>query len=138
VLRELARLPSVTHLGQLDVSWSVDELPAQFLTRYDYEFAFVLRKAVQLLRERAAKSLPTATSVLQELALAMIFSQAKVLADTYPGSFLNEEDSNWNERFADLQQNTDVLAAVTLKRPVANSRYTTSTAGIRTSSTCDP
>lgn len=118
-LRELARLPRGAHLGQLDVSWFIDELPAQFLTRYDYEFIFALREAVRLLRERAVMSLPTATSVLQELALAMILGQAEVLADTYSASFPDDEDSDWKEWFADLQQDTDALAIVTSKRPVS-------------------
>ncbi|PZE86846.1 hypothetical protein DEI91_00630 [Curtobacterium sp. MCBD17_032] len=118
-LRELARLPRGSHLGQLDVSWFVDELPAQFLTRYDYEFMFALRGAVRLLRERAAVSLPTATSVLQELALAMILGQAEVFADTYPASFPDDEDSDWKEWFAELQEDTDALAAATSERPVS-------------------
>lgn len=80
---------------------------------------FALRGAVRLLRDRAAVSLPTATTVLQELALAMVLGQAEVFADTNPTSFPDDTDSDLVEWFTDLQQDTDVLATVTSERPVS-------------------
>lgn len=76
---------------------------------------------IRLLRERAAASVPSATSVLQEFALAMILGQAEFLADTYPASFPDDEDADWVEWFADLQQDTDAIFAAQSLRPVSPS-----------------
>ena len=39
---ELSVLPRGTHLGELEFSFILDDLPRQFLTRYDYEFLYAL------------------------------------------------------------------------------------------------
>ncbi|NLT25503.1 MAG: helix-turn-helix transcriptional regulator [Microbacteriaceae bacterium] len=59
-LEALSALPSGTHLGQLDRSSLRELLPGCALVRYDYEFVFALRGAVEQarteVRNRAASS----------------------------------------------------------------------------------
>ena len=45
-LSNIATLPRYSHLGQLRFSMIGDELPEQFLTRYDYEFLYQLKTTV--------------------------------------------------------------------------------------------
>jgi Helix-turn-helix domain len=48
----LSTMPRGTHLGELGHSWLAGELPARWLTRYDYEFCYRLRGVVEDLRWR--------------------------------------------------------------------------------------
>lgn len=52
-LNELSKMPTRTHLGELDCSWLADLLPRQFLLRYTYEFIFRLRAVLLRYRMRA-------------------------------------------------------------------------------------
>ena len=81
-LQELARRPRGTHMGQLDCSFLADQLPPQFLTRYDYEFLYTLRAAVRNYRKRVRWKIDfTAHSVLEELALYLTVEESRLLMD---------------------------------------------------------
>lgn len=78
-LEELAHEPKGTHLGELSISWIADELPRQFLTRYDYEFLYAMRQCLIRLRKAARFNREiTAHSVLEELILFLIEEQASL------------------------------------------------------------
>ncbi|MGC4771383.1 helix-turn-helix domain-containing protein [Micromonospora sp. DT44] len=106
-LRALAEHPRGTHLGQLAASWFDGELPPQFLPRYDYEFVYELRAAVIRLRRRFAHGDLVAHTVLEELALYLIFEEAELLADMSPALF-DEEEDDWREWLAGILGDTDV------------------------------
>jgi transcriptional regulator with XRE-family HTH domain len=95
-LKALAREPRGTHLGQLPASWLDGQLPPQFVPRYDYEFTYAFSAAVATLRQRFAKGDLVAHTVLEELALYLIFSQAQLLADLDP-TFLEMADNDWRD-----------------------------------------
>jgi hypothetical protein len=93
-LEALARHPRGTHLGQLEMSWLDGLLPPQFVPRYDYEFVYSLRAAVNRLRQRFGHGSLVAHSVLEELALYLIFQHAEVFADMDP-AFFKGEGTDW-------------------------------------------
>ena len=81
-LSNIATLPRYSHLGQLRFSMIGDELPKQFLTRYDYEFLYQLKTTVILLRENAAQGKPIiAHTVLDELAIYLFMLEAEALME---------------------------------------------------------
>ena len=81
-LSSIATLPRYSHLGQLQFSMIGDELPEQFLTRYDYEFLYQLKTTVILLRRKAIKGNPIiAHTVLEELAIYLFMLEAESLMD---------------------------------------------------------
>ncbi|MDG4805591.1 hypothetical protein O7634_02310 [Micromonospora sp. WMMD1120] len=106
-LRALAEHPRGTHLGQLAASWFDGELPPQFLPRYDYEFIYELKAAVIRLRRRFAHGDLVAHTVLEELALYLIFGEAELLADMSPALFDGEND-DWREWLTGILGDTDI------------------------------
>lgn len=104
----LSRERRGTHLGQLSASWLDAELPPQFLPRYDYEFMYGLKAAVEGLRKRFVEGSVVAHSVLEEVALFLIFGQAELLADIDPEFFETEEDVDWREWLGGILGDLDV------------------------------
>jgi hypothetical protein len=100
-LEALAKEPRGTHLGQLAASWFDGDLPPQFVPRYDYEFVYGLRAAVSRLRSRFAHGDLVAHTVLEELALYIIFGQADLLADMEP-AVLEGDIDDWREWLAGI------------------------------------
>lgn len=85
-MKELARMPAGSHIGQLDISLLADDLPEQFLTRYDYEFLYRMKCALLSLRHRARAGLPmTAHSVMEELLIYLCNEAANVLIELCSG-----------------------------------------------------
>lgn len=81
-LKGLASMPKGSHLGQLSVSMLKDDLPEQFLMRYDYEFLYQLKTTVKLFRKVAATGNAfLAHSVLEELAIYLIMDGSTFLMD---------------------------------------------------------
>jgi len=105
-LTELARRPRGTHLGELDASWLDGDLPLQFVPRYDYEFVHGLIATTDVLRQRFAYGHPSAHSVLEEIALYLIFSKADVFSDLSPGFY--SADNDWHEWLGALLSDLDV------------------------------
>lgn len=56
-LDELARRPRGAHLGEIPGSLLLDDLPEQWVTRYDYEFVYRFRCTIERLRLRAVHDL---------------------------------------------------------------------------------
>lgn len=108
-LTALSKLPRGTHLGQVDCSWTIDSLPEQFLTRYDYEFVYALRHAVQSLRAHFTNGFVQLHSVIEELALFLILKETDVLLDLWPESKQEFEDFDWTECFGDICGDTDLM-----------------------------
>lgn len=105
-LTALAREPRGTHVGQLDASWLCDSLPPQFLTRYDYDFVYALKAAIGVLRKRFANGSLVVESVIEELAVYLILSQADMFADFNQNFF--DEDDDWHEWLGDILGDLDV------------------------------
>lgn len=125
-LRELEALPAGSHLGQLDISFLREDLPPQFLMRYDYDFVYRMKCVLLALRRKAqiGDSL-LAHSVMEELVIYLCSEQAKILMELdetaegtdwvfdlfddddlifflYTDQYLTEDDpyhfANWNAR----------------------------------------
>lgn len=125
-LSELAALPADSHLGQLDISFLREDLPPQFLMRYDYDFVYRMKCILLALRRKAqiGDSL-VAHSVMEELVIYLCSEQAKILMELdetaegtdwvfdlfedddlifflYSDQYLTEDDpyhfANWNEQ----------------------------------------
>lgn len=105
-LRKLRSQPRGTHVGQLEDSWLDESLPPQFVPRYDYEFVYALTCAIASLRERFAIGVLVAYSVLEEIALHLIFAETELLADLYPGSFAEGDD--WIDWLGSILGDLDV------------------------------
>ncbi|MBF6451878.1 helix-turn-helix domain-containing protein [Nocardia cyriacigeorgica] len=104
-LTELAKEPRGAHLGQLSTSWLDGDLPPQFVPRYDYELVYALKAAVSTLRARFSAGHLVAHTVLEELALYLILSQAEILDDLYPEF---EGGADWREWLGDILDDLDV------------------------------
>jgi len=106
-LAALSKEPRWTHIGQLSASMLDGLLPPQFVTRYDYEFVYSLKSAVDSLRKRFANGALVANSVIEELALYLAFSHAEELSAS-SDELLDEED-DWIEWVGDILGDIDVL-----------------------------
>lgn len=105
-LIELARRPKGTHIGELDASWLDGSLPAQFAMNYDYEFMYRLRAVVTRLRDRFNAGNLVAYTVLEEVALYLVFQTAELYEDLYPDDF--GPDSDWLDWLGDILGDLDV------------------------------
>lgn len=105
-LNSLGTSPTGTHVGQLSPSWICDDLPPQFLTRYEYEFLYELRACVLLLRGRFSAGHLQAHTVLEELALYLIFGHAELFNDLYTN--FDADGGDWREWVADLLSDLDI------------------------------
>lgn len=105
-LAELKKLPSGSHLGQVTTSMLIDDLPEQFITRYDYEFLFALKCTLRHMREsvRITNTLK-AHSVLQELVLTLIVEESRMLLEE--GEYVPED--NWDEWIFDVFDDVDII-----------------------------
>lgn len=104
-LRELAKMPRGTHIGQIDCSFLADVLPQQFLMRYDYDFMYAMKMELKQLR-RVVKSGNSfmAHSVLEELILCLIVEKAHILLDE--GDL--EVECRWDEWIYDFFGDADI------------------------------
>jgi transcriptional regulator with XRE-family HTH domain len=81
-LADLASMPSGAHIGQLGTSFISDELPPQFLMRYDYDFLYHMKCVLLQFRWRAKFGMPmTAHSVLDELILYLCNVEAQAFLE---------------------------------------------------------
>ena len=76
-LEGLESLPAGSHVGQLDFSLLKDELPPQFLMRYDYDFLYHMKCELLNMRRRAGHGMSMmAHSVLDELLIYLCNEEA--------------------------------------------------------------
>ncbi len=81
-LSELSTMPRGSHVGEIPCSMTKDSLPAQFLTRYDYDFLYQLRATVIRLKNIASRGQPfLAHSVLEELAIYLFMQESSFLME---------------------------------------------------------
>lgn len=105
-LRELAKMPSGTHIGQIELSELESLLPQQFLTLYDYDFVYYMKSRLILLRNAAcANSKIVAHSVMDEI-LMLIVSQA---AEFYAEIMEISLSDRWGDWVFDLFGDMDVV-----------------------------
>lgn len=84
---DLASMPSGSHIGQLSTSFISEELPPQFLMRYDYEFLYNMNCVLLRLRRRAKLGMPmTAHSILEELIIYMCNEEAQAFVELGAGA----------------------------------------------------
>lgn len=87
-IAELESMPSGSHLGQLGVSYLLDDLPSQFVMRYDYDFLYHMQCTLLQMRSKAKHGTPmTAHSVMEELIIYLCNEEAQsyieICADSY-------------------------------------------------------
>lgn len=81
-LSDLSSMPNGSHIGQLSASFIKDELPAQFLMRYDYDFIYHTKCELEKLRATAKDGgVMTAHSVMEELLFYLCNEEAKTFVE---------------------------------------------------------
>lgn len=84
---DLASMPAGSHIGQLSTSFISEELPPQFLMRYDYDFLYNMKCVLLQLRWRAKHGIPiTAHSILEELIIYLCNEEAQALIEIGAGA----------------------------------------------------
>lgn len=107
-LDELASRPRGTHLGEV-FSMLDNMLPAQFVTRYDYEFVYAFLCAVEVLRYRAKEgSLIRAHTVMEELAVSAIIDAAEIFSDGEGVDFSGVDDECPEGLYAEICGDDDL------------------------------
>ena len=105
-LRELARMPKGTHIGQLGSSFLADELPQQFLMEYNYNFMYAMKANLEQLRMKVENGQSfLAHSVFEELIVYLIVEEARGLLDD--GDL--EVEAGWSEWIYDLFGDADIV-----------------------------
>lgn len=112
-LSDLASLPAGTHIGQLNTSFLRNELPRQFLMRYDYEFLYQMRCSLLCLRRNAADGANMAAhSVMEELIIYLCTQEAKAYVELNGNAICRAEAESLDalEAWAfDLFDDCDIL-----------------------------
>ncbi len=97
---DLASMPSGSHIGQLSTSFISEELPPQFLMRYDYDFLYKMKCVLLQLRWRAKHEIPmTVHSILEELLIYLCNEEAQALIEISAGA----DDLVDNEELDDME-----------------------------------
>lgn len=87
-LSDLGSMPFGTHIGQLNTSFIKDELPAQFLLQYDYDFLYQMKCTLEKLRDCAGFGIEIiAHSVMDELVIYLSNEEAKTYVALSDESF---------------------------------------------------
>ncbi len=105
-LEALSHMPKGSHIGQLGISFIVDDLPPQFLLRYDYEFLYALRCALRKMKGCVTYGAEfIAHSVMEELVLYLIIEESRMLLED--GNYMPE--AGWDEWAFDLFDDMDIV-----------------------------
>ena len=105
-LEALSHMPKGSHVGQLGISFLADDLPPQFLTRYDYEFMYALRCALCKMKECVTHGKELiAHSVIEELVLYLVIEESRILLED--GDYTPEE--GWDDWAFDLFDDMDIV-----------------------------
>ena len=84
---DLASMPAGSHIGQLSTSFISEELPPQFLMRYDYEFLYNMKCVLLKLRRQAKHGMPIiAHSILEELIIYLCNEEAQAFIEIGAGA----------------------------------------------------
>lgn len=112
-LSDLSSMPLGSHIGQLRTSFIKDELPAQFLVQYNYEFLYQMRCTLIKLRIMAnvGQSM-LANSVMEELLIYLCSKEANTFIElsSVDSEFDDDEkcgnDEDW---IFDLFDDMDII-----------------------------
>ena len=106
-LEHMAYMPRGAHIGELDISYLDGSLPAQFRTRYDYEFLYLLVNRIRGLRQlaKSGKGIVCHT-VLDEVALHVICEYAQFVFDL--AEYVPAEEADPMETFAEITGDCDI------------------------------
>ena len=101
-LSDLSAMPAGSHIGQLSASFISDELPTQFLIRYDYDFLYQMKCTLLQMRMRAKMGIAmVAHSIMEELIIYLCNEEAKAMievgtaADELGGSETINDSEEW-------------------------------------------
>ena len=103
---ELSRMPRGSHVGQINSSVLKDNLPQQFMTRYDYDFLHKFRSELIDMRMRAMDGLSIiAHSVAQELIIYISNEMGKVAieSDENVKKLIAENGSFYDKLSSDIE-----------------------------------
>lgn len=108
-LEGLSCRPKGAHVGELDISWSKDELPPQFLTGYNYDFLYYLKTILLKYRNFAVHNIPIiAHTVAEEIVLYSIVEESKFLMESVIPQLCPDED-DWEDWIFDLLGDGDLV-----------------------------
>ena len=105
-MHELSRMPRGSHVGQINSSVLKDNLPQQFMTRYDYDFLYKFRSELIDMRMRAMDGLSIiAHSVAQELIIYISNEMGKVAieSDENVKKLIAENGSFYDKLSSDIE-----------------------------------
>lgn len=113
-LEALSEMPRSSHIGELTTSVVSSIMPQQFLTRYDYEFMWVLRQALIRYRKIAPHTNKmVAHSVLDELVLYLIMEESRFLMEEIQLNYESDDDKDeffhWDEWVHDICDDMDLV-----------------------------
>ena len=105
-MHELSCMPRGSHVGQINSSVLKDNLPQQFMTRYDYDFLYKFRSELIDMRMRAMDGLSIiAHSVAQELIIYISNEMGKVAieSDENVKKLIAENGSFYDKLSSDIE-----------------------------------
>lgn len=107
-LDELSSFPRGTHLGQLTNSWIKDDLPAQFLMRYDYDFLYFMKTVLLQIRASAPHvQRLLAHSVLEELIFYLTMEESRFFMEEMAPVL--DTETPWDTWPFDLFDDMDIV-----------------------------
>lgn len=98
-LSDLASMSSGSHIGQLSASFICNELPPQFLIKYDYDFVYRMKCTLLQLRWRAKHGMSMiAHSILEELIIYLCSEEAQAFIEIGAGAdeFIGSEGLDYS------------------------------------------
>ncbi len=105
----LSSKPKDTHVGELDISWTKDFLPPQFLTRYDYDLLYYLKDVIVKFRRTASgREDFTAHTVAEEIVLYAIMEESNFLMESIAAQLPGDND-DWDNWVFDIFDDMDVV-----------------------------
>jgi len=110
-MSRLAVMPAGSHAGQLESgSFIYEELPEQFLTRYDYQFFCLMSYVLEGLKRKVRRGFDLKPkSVIEELVIYLAIEEAKGFFESEDIEF---EDDDWDDWIFDLFGDEDVVTCL--------------------------
>ena len=114
-MNRLSSMPAGSHIGQIDISWLKEDLPEQFLMKYDYEFLFQMKCKLHQLRRVAKHSQHLSVhSVLEEILIYLCNEEAKVLLELFDVIDVDEMEDWLFDFFDDMDVVTCLYSGLCL------------------------
>ena len=114
-MNRLSSMPADSHIGQIDISWLKEDLPEQFLMKYDYEFLFQMKCKLHQLRGVAKHSQHMSVhSVLEEILIYLRNEEAKALIELFDVIDIDEMEEWIFDFFDDMDVMTYLYSGLYL------------------------